>query len=59
MNALVMDTSARVGNWFVSFGTAIYRGLVRTGYIRAARELERQGYYEEANKCIQETKKLG
>ena len=54
MNALVMDTSARVGNWFVSFGTAIYRGFVRTGYIRAARELERQGYYEEAQSLMRE-----
>ena len=52
MNARVMDTASNISSWFSNLGSAIHRGFVRTGRARAAAELARQGYYEEARKIM-------
>jgi len=58
MNALVMDTAYNVNNWFVRVGNNIARTFAKVGYARAASELARLGYRQEANRCIEEIRKL-
>jgi len=58
MNAMVMDTAYNVNNWFVRVGDAVARTFAKVGYARAASELARLGYYQEANRCIEEIRKL-
>jgi len=52
MNARVIDTADDITSWFGRLTAAIHRGFVRTGRARAAAELARQGYHEEARKIM-------
>jgi len=54
MNARVMDTAGSITGWFSRLATSIHCGLVRTGRARAAAELAKQGYCEEAKKIMLE-----
>lgn len=55
MTALVMNTLVNplrgVGKGFMNF-------VEITGYARAASELARHGYYEEAKNCMMQVKRL-
>lgn len=51
MNALVMDATIHISNWTMDFLNKTNRTIHRIGYARAAAELYRLGYYEEAKKC--------
>jgi len=54
MNARVMDTADDITSWFGRLAAAIHCGFVCTGRARAAAELTRLGYYEEAKQLILE-----
>jgi hypothetical protein len=54
MNARVMDTADNITSWFGRLAAAIHCGFVCTGRARAAAELARLGYYEEARKIMLE-----
>jgi len=58
MNALVMDTAYNINIWFVRLGNNIACTFAKVGYARAASELARLGYYQEAKRCIEEIRKL-
>jgi hypothetical protein len=54
-----MDTASSVSTWFGNLAAAIHRGLVRSGRARAARELARLGYYQEAEQLMLENQDQG
>jgi hypothetical protein len=48
MNVVVLDTVRSVVNLFMGVGNALHRGLVCSGRTRAAQELTKLGYHEQA-----------
>lgn len=58
MNAIVLDATHSFGSWLDHIWSKFNRSFDRVGYARAAAELRRLGYHEEANRCLEEMKKL-
>ena len=61
MNAVVMGATTVISSWVVDFISKIDYTIHKIGYIRAATELQRLGYYKEASRCrelINEFKKV-
>ena len=55
MTTLVMNT---IVNPFRGFGRGFWNFCEVAGYARAASELARQGYYEEAKHCMMQVSRL-
>ena len=51
MNAIVANGYNSLGNWFHRFTTNMGRQFNKIGYLRAATELDRMGYHEQAKRC--------
>jgi len=54
MNDMVISTTNSIYIWFSSMVSKANRIFCAIGYARTAAELARQGYYEEARKCMTE-----
>lgn len=59
MNAVVVDTANSIGSCFMRVVSALHCALIRSGRARAAQELARQGYYEEAKRLMLENQNQG
>ena len=58
MNAIVYNTTHSLFDWISDVWFKFDRTFNRIGYARAAGELRRLGYHEEANHCIKEMNRL-
>ena len=58
MNAIVLNSYNTFGYWFHNVANKMGRQINRVGYLRAAAELNRIGYTEEARKCLEQLKHL-
>ena len=61
MSDLVMGATTSISSWVTNIITKINYTFHKVGYLKAAAELQRLGYYKEANRCrelVNEFKKL-
>jgi hypothetical protein len=58
MNAIVLNSYTSVGNWSHTFFAKIGNAINKIGYHRAATELARIGYTEQARKCLEQYNSL-
>ena len=58
MNTLTIAENENFSDSRPTFWGRIYNALELVGYARAAAELSRQGYYEQARMCMLEREKL-
>lgn len=58
MNAIVLNSYTSVGNWSHTFSAKIANAIYKIGYHRAAAELARIGYTEEAKKCMEQYRQM-
>jgi hypothetical protein len=54
MNVMVLNTTTSIGSWFNDLFAKVNRSFYKIGYYRAATELTRLGYVEEARQCLKE-----
>lgn len=59
MNAMFTDTVSSISVWFANLAAGMNRNFIRAGRTRAAAELARQGYYEEAKRLMLENQDQG
>lgn len=58
MNGTVLYFTHGIGDFGTNVLAKISRSFHKIGYLRAAGELSRAGYFEEANKCYRLAKSL-
>ena len=58
MSGAILYFSHGIGGFGTNVFTKISRALHKIGYLRAAGELSRAGYFEEANKCYRLARSL-
>ena len=58
MNAIVLDTTYSFGHWAMRILRKLSRQIDKIGYARAASELARLGYREQARHCVEQMNKL-
>lgn len=58
MTAIVYMTTHSIADWVSRIAHGYTRFFTRLGYARAAGELRRLGYHNEADACLKEMRKL-
>lgn len=58
MNAIVINSHNTFSDWFSAFRNKFNRWVYKIGYLRAARELDRIGYTDLAEKCREDVRSL-
>lgn len=58
MNGAILYFSHGIGDFGINVFAKISRSLHKVGYLRAAGELSRAGYHQEADKCYRLARSL-